>query len=222
MTDRDDCWNSIGVTGDRSCVELAEHTHCRNCPTYASAAATRLDRPIADAAIDIATAYYAAPREVEDAASASCFVFRLGAEWLAIPMALLDEVVAARPTHSLPHRRGNVKIGVLSVRGDILVHVSLAGLLGIADDESAPASESAHRRSAPRVVVLADGRGRLATSVDEIMGIHRYDPAMLRPVPATLGQAMVSYASALLAVGDRIVGVLDGARVLTSLSHALS
>jgi chemotaxis signal transduction protein len=115
-----------------------------------------------------------------------------------------------------------VKVGVLSVRGDILVHVSLAGLLGIADDESAPASESAHRRSAPRVVVLADGRGRLATSVDEIMGIHRYDPAVLRPVPATLGQAMVSYASALLAVGDRIVGVLDGARVLTSLSHALS
>jgi chemotaxis-related protein WspD len=222
MTDRADCWNEIGVAGDRSCAELAAHTHCRNCPTYASAAATRLDRPIADAAIDAATAYYAAPREVEDAASASCFVFRLGAEWLAIPMALLDEVVASRPTHSLPHRRKNVQIGVLSVRGDILVHVSLAGLLGIADDDAAPASESAHRRSAPRVVILADGRGRLAISVDEVMGIHRYDPVVLRPVPATLGQAMVSYASALLAVGDRIVGVLDGGRLLASLSHALS
>jgi chemotaxis-related protein WspD len=222
MTDREDCWNSIGVTGDRSCAELETHTHCRNCPTYASAAATRLDRPIADATIDSATAYYAAPREVEDAATASCFVFRLGAEWLGIPMALLDEVVATRPTHSLPHRRGSVKIGVLSVRGDILVHVSLAGLLGIPDDEAAPPGESAHRRSAPRVVVLADGHGRLAISVDEVMGIHRYDPLVLRPVPATLGQAMVSYASALLAVGDRMVGVLDGGRMLASLSHALS
>jgi chemotaxis signal transduction protein len=54
------------------------------------------------------------------------------------------------------------------------------------------------------------------------MGIHRYDPVVLRPVPATLGQAMISYASALLAVGDRIVGVLDGSRVLASLSHALA
>jgi chemotaxis-related protein WspD len=170
----------------------------------------------------VATAYYAAPREVEDAASASCFVFRLGSEWLALPMALLDEVVAARATHSLPHRRGAVKIGVLSVRGDILVHVSLAGLLGIPDDEAAPPSANGHRRSAPRVVVLADGRGRLAISVDEVMGIHRYDPVVLRPVPATLGQAMISYASALLAVGDRIVGVLDGSRVLASLSHALA
>jgi hypothetical protein len=33
---------------------------------------------------------------------------------------------------------------------------------------------------------------------------------------------MISYASALLAVGDRIVGVLDGSRVLASLSHALA
>jgi chemotaxis-related protein WspD len=221
MTDREDCWNVIGVAGDRSCAELTAHTHCRNCPTYAAAASTRLDRPIADEAIDVATAYYAAPREVEDAASASCFVFRLGAEWLALPMALLDEVVAARSTHSLPHRRGAVKIGVLSVRGDILVHVSLAGLLGIPDDREAT-STNGHRRSAPRVVVLADGRGRLAISVDEVMGIHRYDPVVLRPVPTTLGQAMVSYASALLAVGDRIVGVLDGGRVLASLSHALA
>jgi chemotaxis signal transduction protein len=115
-----------------------------------------------------------------------------------------------------------VKIGVLSVRGDILVHVSLAGLLGIPNDAESPASEGSHRQSAPRVVVLADARGRLAISVDEVMGIHRYDPVVLRPVPATLGQAMVSYASALLAVGDRIVGVLDGTRMLASLSHALS
>lgn len=222
MTERTDCWNVIGVAGDRSCAELSAHTHCRNCPTYAAAAATRLDRPIADDAIEIATAYYAAPREVEDAATASCFVFRLGSEWLALPMALLDEVVSARPTHSLPHRRGAVKIGVLSVRGDILVHVSLAGLLGIPDDGTTPAGANGHGRSAPRVVVLADGRGRLAISVDEVMGIHRYDPIVLRPVPATLGQSMISYASALLAVGDRIVGVLDGGRVLASLSHALS
>jgi chemotaxis-related protein WspD len=222
MTDREDCWNVIGVAGDKSCAELSAHTHCRNCLTYAAAAATRLDRPIADDAIEIATAYYAAPREVEDAATASCFVFRLGSEWLALPKALLDEVVSARPTHSLPHRRGAVKIGVLSVRGDILVHVSLAGLLGIPDDGATPPGANGHGRSAPRVVVLADDRGRIAISVDEVMGIHRYDPVVLRPVPATLGQSMISYASALLAVGDRIVGVLDGGRVLASLSHALS
>ena len=223
MIAREDCWNEIGVTGDRSCAELVEHTHCRNCPSYAAAAATRLDRPVSESAIEEATAYYAAPREVEDPASASCFVFRLGAEWLAIQIGLLDEVVATKPTHSLPHRRGAVKIGLVSIRGDILVHLSLAGLLGISsDEETASVAARAHRQLAPRVIVLADGRGRLAISVDEVMGIHRYDPVVLRPVPSTLGQAAVSYATALLAIGDRMVGVLDGERVLSSLSHALS
>ncbi len=34
----DDCWNRIGVRGDRSCPKLAEHIHCRNCPVHAAAA----------------------------------------------------------------------------------------------------------------------------------------------------------------------------------------
>jgi chemotaxis-related protein WspD len=180
------------------------------------------DRPVADEAIDIATAYYASPPEKEDVASASCFVFRLGQEWLAIPIGMLDEVIGAKPTHSLPHRRGSARVGLVSVRGDIIVHVSLAGLLGIADDEGEPAAAGAVRRHAPRVVVLADARGRLAITVDEVLGFHSYDAATLSPVPSTLGQAMRSYATAMLSVGDRIVGMLDGARVASSLSQVLA
>ena len=222
MTARIDCWNEIGVIGDQSCAELVEHMHCRNCPSYAAAASTRLDRPVSEAAIDAATAYYAAPREIESLSTAACFVFRLGAEWLGIPIALLDEVVASKPTHSLPHRRGAVKLGLVSIRSDILVHVSLAGLLGIPDDAAMPGHATDHRRRAPRVVVLQDERGRLATSVDEVMGIHQYDPAVLRAVPSTLGQASVSYTHSLLAIGDRMVGVLDAARVLASMSQVLA
>ena len=36
----DDCWNRIGIYGDKSCPVLPEHIHCRNCSVY-SAAATR-------------------------------------------------------------------------------------------------------------------------------------------------------------------------------------
>ena len=182
--------------------------------------ATRIERPISDEYIDAATAYYAAPRELEDVVASSAFVFRVGAEWLAIPTKLLDEVVEVTATHSLPHRRGTVGVGLVSVRGDIIVHVSLAGLLGIADDTVASANAS--RRSARRVVVLADAAGRIAISVDEIMGFHTYDPAASRAVPSTLGQALVSYATSMICVGERIVGMLDGARVAASLSMALA
>ena len=33
----DDCWNRIGVSGDRSCPELQAHLHCRNCSVSSSA-----------------------------------------------------------------------------------------------------------------------------------------------------------------------------------------
>ncbi|MEO6209524.1 MAG: chemotaxis protein CheW [Gemmatimonadaceae bacterium] len=147
-------------------------------------------------------------------------MFRLGSEWLAVPAGMLDEVIAQRPTHALPHRRGHAAVGLVSVRGDIVVHVSLAGLLGISDDSATHADRRVH--AVPRVVVVADDRGRLAFTADEVLGFHSYAPATLRPVPSTLAQAIRSYAVAMLAVGDRVVGVLDGASMVASLSLLLS
>ena len=222
MSERLDCWNEIGVTGNRSCGELVTHTHCRNCPSYTAAAATRLDRPIEQETIDAATSYYAATPERIDVTLSSCFVFRIGREWLAIPIAMLDEVVGSRATHVLPHRRGPVKVGLVSVRGDIFVHVSLAGLLGISGDGDEPAGAPGQGRTAPRVVVLADTAGRIAITVDEVLGFHSYNPEVLRSVPSTLSQALHSHAIAIISIGERIVGLLDGSRVTASLSRALS
>jgi len=44
LSDVDDCWNRIGIRGDKSCGQLAGHVHCRNCPVYATAAKRILDR----------------------------------------------------------------------------------------------------------------------------------------------------------------------------------
>ena len=40
-----DCWNRIGVWGDRSCPELASAVHCHNCPVFATAGRQFLDVP---------------------------------------------------------------------------------------------------------------------------------------------------------------------------------
>ena len=40
----DDCWNRIGIHGDKSCPLLSEHIHCRNCAVYSAAATRLLDR----------------------------------------------------------------------------------------------------------------------------------------------------------------------------------
>ena len=40
----DDCWNRIGIHGDKSCPLLIDHIHCRNCAVYSAAATRLLDR----------------------------------------------------------------------------------------------------------------------------------------------------------------------------------
>jgi chemotaxis-related protein WspD len=184
--------------------------------------ASRLDRPVQQEEIDSATAYYAAPPERGDVATSSCFVFRIGKEWLALPIAMLDEVVGTRATHALPHRRGPVKVGLVSVRGDIIVHVSLAGLLGIAGDGEVEPDARSTPRVAPRIVVLAVPAGRIAVSVDEIAGFQSYNPEAARSVPSTLSQAHHSHAVAIFNAGERVIGLLDGERVTASLARALS
>ena len=115
-----DCWNRIGVRGDGSCPELEQYAHCRNCPVYSAAALTLLDREL--------PAGYAGRmdrpfRRTQEARRSrilhSAIIFRIGAEWFALPTLALDEVAELRTIHSLPHRRSGVVLGLVNVRGEL-------------------------------------------------------------------------------------------------------
>jgi chemotaxis-related protein WspD len=178
-------------------------------------------RPLDDESLDLATAHYARAREDEQKVTASALVFRVGAEWLALPSAIFDRVADVQAVHSLPHRRSGMSVGLVNVGGDLVVHLSLAALLGIDETGGAPTGEKAHR-GVRRLLVLADQRGRLAITVDDIWGVYHHDAAQARPVPSTLARALVSYATSMLEVEGRRVGCLDGGRVMDALSRALS
>jgi chemotaxis signal transduction protein len=175
-----------------------------------------------DEALDLATAHYARVREDEKKVTASALVFRVGAEWLALPTAVFDRVADVQAVHSLPHRRGGMSAGLVTVGGDLVVHLSLAALLGIDADAAAAGGADSRHGVARRLVVLADHRGRIAITVDEVWEVHHYHATELRPVPSTLARALVSYATGILHVEGRIVGSLDGGRVMDALSRALA
>lgn len=177
--------------------------------------------PVDDDALEVATAHYARARDDERRASESAIVFRIGSEWLALPTILCSRVTGVQPVHSLPLRRGGAAAGLVTVDGDIVVHLSLAALLGI-DPQGAAAVAPRARAAVPRLVVLADTRGSLAIGVDDVWGICAYDPARVRPVPSTLTRALVSYTSAMLEVEELLVGCLDGPRVMHALSASLA
>ena len=126
----DDCWNRIGVRGDRSCPELVEHVHCRNCPVYSAGAADLLDAEVPAGHLAERTAHFAEPANAESGEMRSVVIFRVAAEWLALPTALVVEVANLLPIHSLPHRSNGAVLGVTSVRGELLVCMSLRQVVG--------------------------------------------------------------------------------------------
>src|SRR6478672_11465316 len=124
-----DCWNKIGVRGDRSCGELLKVTHCHNCPVFAAAGRRFLDAPSPPGYLDEWTDRLAAGESDESANELSLLVFRLGDEWLALPVSVLVEVTRPRTPHRIPHR-GGLLSGVVNIRGELHLCVRLDTLLG--------------------------------------------------------------------------------------------
>ena len=181
----------------------------------------REDRALDDAALDAATAHYASAREVDQTQQLSTLVFRLGGEWLGIPTSLLERIADPTIVHSLPHRRAGTTAGLVNVGGNLIVHVSLAGLLDAAAGTPAGHRAATHHRAVERLVVLADARGRLAITVDEVWGVVHHEAAQLKPVPPTLRTAS-AFTSAILGVDGHTVGYLDAARLMDALSSAIA
>ena len=111
------------------------------------------------------------------------------------------------PIHSLPHRPSGAVLGLASVRGELLVCVSLGHVLGV--EPLARSDATARRRAYPRLLVIRHEQVRAVCPVDEVHGIHRFHPRELQNVPATVARATGTYSRALLPWRGHSVGVLD-------------
>ena len=220
-----DCWNQVGVWGDSTCPRLAEAAHCRNCPVYASASARLLHgEPPADYLREW-TERLARPRPAAEAAKTlSVMIFRLGAEWFALSAAAFQEVAEPRPVHSLPHRRGKILKGLVNIRGELIVCVSLGDALRVEEaagvNGSHPAPDPA-RTCYERLLVVATAGGRLAFPVSEVHGIEPFAPGQLQPVPETLALASVRFTRGILPWKGRRVGCVDDELLFQTLNRSL-
>jgi chemotaxis-related protein WspD len=207
------CWNRIGVRGDRSCPELAAVTHCNNCPVFAAAGRRFLDAPSPAGYLDEWTARLAGRADARTGAECSVLVFRLGDEWLALPVAALVEVTRPRAPHRVPHR-GGVLAGLVNIRGELHLCVRLELVLGVAARADADAE-------ARRLVVIRRGADGWAFAADEVDQVHRLPLADLGPAPPTLGRAHGRLTRGVFPHAGRSVGLLDDARLFHVLRERL-
>jgi chemotaxis-related protein WspD len=235
------CWSQIGVHGDSSCPELKNFVHCRNCPVYSNAGARLLDRPLPPNYRRDWTAHFARKKKSATPARISAVLFRIESEWLALPTQAFQEVAERRMVHSLPHRRSGIVLGLVNVRGELLICVSLTKLLGIRQAETEP-GEKPERGAALRAgsggarsivsqgqrglfarLLVANREGsRFAFPVEEVHGILRFEANELKEPPATVAKSGVSFTRGILSWQNRPVGFLNAAVVFPMLERNLT
>lgn len=212
------CRNQIGVYGDASCRELEKFIHCQNCTAYSHAAFQLLDRPLLPEYRHEWTRHFAQPKPLTAPPRASALVFRINEEWLAVRTEAFQEVAERRPVHSLPHRRLGLVLGLVNIRGELLICVSLGHLLGL---ERTPPCQTL-RRTYDRLLVAGWDGNRLVFPANEVRGIHRFQMSELREPPSTLAKSNSTFTQGLLSWAGRTVGLLDADRLFSSLNRSLA
>jgi chemotaxis-related protein WspD len=215
-----DCWNKIGVRGDTSCPELEEHIHCRNCPVYAAAAVDLLDGELPPDHLADSTRHVAQEKPATERDPQSVVVFRIGAEWLAIPTRVFKEIVGIRPVHPLPHRRNGVLLGLANIRGELLVCISLRQILRL--DETAEPKKEKPGTADPRMLVVQHDEGRAVYPVDEVYGIQYFYPRDIVAVSATQAKGTAAYTKAVLSWRQKSVSLLDEHLLFYTLNRGLA
>lgn len=223
-----DCWNQIGVMGDRSCSQLATVMHCHDCPVYAEAGDSLLEREpppnYLDEWINILAETSVEQEEIEGddiiirtAEAISVIIFRLGNERLAFPVKILQEVTHTCVIQPLPHRSNQLFLGLVNIRGEILLCASLSHLLNLSANEEF----SAKAINTKRMIVAGQETDKWVFPVDEVHGIYRFHSNELKDAPVVISKAAEAYTEGIIHWQGKKVNYLDSELLFYTLNHKI-
>jgi len=216
------CWSVIGVWGaeDEKCPRLDDVLHCRNCDVYSNAGRSLLMRAIPEDYQNYWASLLAKEKPIKSHDSLSIVVFRLGDEWLGLPTITIKEISEMRPVHGIPNSNNAVVKGLVNVRGELKLWVSMGMLLSV--DKSGDSGASASRKSfLERLVIFVKDEEQFVFPVSEIIGTHRIWRENIREVPATAANSIYSHLVGLFELEGRHVGLLDQELLFNSLQRNL-
>lgn len=184
------------------------------------AAARLLDRDLPAGYREAWAARIATEKPASVSQPHAVLVFRVGPEWLALPPLLFREVAENCIVRRIPHRSAGPLLGLVNIRGELQLCVSLASILGIAQ---APSPSAATRPIRYRYLLACNPWGSSLTfPVSEVHGIERYHRDELKSLPPLMAGAARSFCVGLLPCKGRSVGCLNSEVLFAELNKGLS
>lgn len=218
----DDCWNHIGVWGDESprCEKLKEVIHCRNCDKFSYSGQQILEQPLSEEYLDDWAKVYSREKEQRLTGTSSSLVFRLGDEWYSLPNNAIVEVTEVRAIHSIPHSKSKSLRGLVNIRGELKICISIGYLLGINKAKKQPAGTSKYT-SYERMIVTEYEEQQFVFPVSEVLGSFRYNDEKIEAPPATVSNAKSTFTTGMLNIVHKNVACLDCALIFKSIKRHL-
>lgn len=198
---------------------------------YTTPGARLLDRPAsstyrAQQTEQVSQRLPADQAQSEIAKPLSLLVFRLSREWLALPACLCQQILSPLPFHTLPHRSNRTLLGIVNVRGQLLLKVCLKEALGVSAPHAAAVTKPAELNSVkvyPRMVVLEKPVENhcadiWAFDVDELSGVHSILLSQLEPA-VSVTSADETCVRNVFAWREQRVSILDDDRLFDVLKR---
>ena len=201
----------------------------QNYCAYITAGAQLLNRPTpptykAQQTEQVSQQLLADCKQGESAKPLSLLVFRLGQEWLALPARLCQQILSPLPFHTLPHRSNRTLLGIVNVRGQLLLKVCLKETLGLNASHVARVARPTELTSVnvyPRMVILEKTVDNhcadiWAFDVDELYGVHSVSLSQLESA-AGMASSEETCVCNVFAWREQRVSVLDDDRLFNAL-----
>lgn len=219
----DDCWNKIGVWGNKTtrCPKLEDVIHCRNCEVYSAAGRTVLERKLPEEYEEKWAEVYSENKKEKIAGTESITIFRLGNEWLALPTDIIEEVSDISKIHSLPHQRTPILKGLMNLRGQMSICVSLGQLLEIEKYEQHEEND-ARNRTYERIIAINHNKSSFVFLVSEVKSTYRLRPGELKEPHSTLSLARGTFTKGILSWQEHDVAYLDADLLFYTLDKKLA
>jgi chemotaxis-related protein WspD len=234
-----DCWNTIGVIGDRSCSELKTVIHCYECPVYAAVGDSLLEREapadylkdwinILEETPDTPNIANSNEAIIRTAEAISVIIFRMGNERLALPVRMLQEVTRPCVIQPLPHRSNELFLGLVNIRGETLLCACLSHLLNIKMTQD-NVSNKANKQDSytpqainlQRMIVAGQGEDKWVFPVDEVHGIFRFNLNELQDPPVVITKSEEGYTIGIIYWQGEKVNYLDSDLLFYTLNHKI-
>jgi chemotaxis-related protein WspD len=220
MENKDRCWKRIGVWGNEEprCEKLEAVIHCRNCQVFTQAGRNLLERALPDAYKDDWGTILLKKKGKEAAGTIAVVVFRVETEWMALSAGLFAEIIDDVSIHTLPHRKTPILLGLVNVHGEIQLCVSLKHLMNL---EAEPAPKRGAEKAKKRLMVVSKDGEQWVFPVNEIHGIHHFNPGVLENVPVTIAKCKSTFTKGIFEWGEKHVAFLDDELLFYNLKRSL-